>query len=74
MKAALAIAVRLPEPLTTTRLRLAMVHWLCQSTVDRDGEPDVKLNGELHHDHHPSLWSMSFLRQSAANQFIPEER
>jgi dihydrofolate reductase len=27
-----------------------------QSRLQKEGEPDVKLNGELHHDYRPSLW------------------
>ena len=35
--------------------RLAIGHWLWQSSLKKEGEPDVGLNGELHRDHRPSL-------------------
>jgi dihydrofolate reductase len=35
--------------------RLAIVHWLWQSRLQKEGEPDVKLNGELHREHPPTL-------------------
>ena len=35
--------------------RLAIGHWLWQSRLQNEGEPDVKLTGELHRDHCPSL-------------------
>jgi dihydrofolate reductase len=33
--------------------RLVTSHW--RSSLQKEGEPNVKLNGELHHDHRPSL-------------------
>ena len=35
--------------------RLAIGHQLWQSSLQEEGEPDVKLNGQLHRDHRPSL-------------------
>ena len=35
--------------------RIAIGHLLGQSSLQKDGEPDVKLNGELHRDHRPSF-------------------
>jgi dihydrofolate reductase len=35
--------------------RLAIGHQLWQSSLQKEGESDVKLNGELHRDHRPSL-------------------
>jgi len=35
--------------------RLAIGYQLWQSRLQNEGEPDVKLNGELHRDHRPSL-------------------
>ncbi len=34
--------------------RLAIGHQLWQSSLQKEGEPDVKLHGELHRDHCPS--------------------
>lgn len=34
--------------------RLAIGHWLWQSSLQKEVEPDVELNGELHRDHRPS--------------------
>jgi dihydrofolate reductase len=34
---------------------LAIGHQLWQSSLRKEGDPDVKLNGELHRDHRPSL-------------------
>jgi dihydrofolate reductase len=36
-------------------LRLAIGHWVWQSSLRKQGEPDVKLNGERHHGHRSSL-------------------
>jgi dihydrofolate reductase len=33
----------------------AIGHWLWQSSLQKDGDPDVTLNGERHRDHRPSL-------------------
>src|SRR5215207_2952393 len=49
------MAVRSLGPPTTMSFRLAIGHWLWQSSLQKEGEPDVKLNGELHRDHRPSL-------------------
>src|SRR5882757_666220 len=49
------MAIRSLGPPTTMSFRLAIGHWLRQSSLQKEGEPDVKLNGELHHDHRPSL-------------------
>jgi hypothetical protein len=35
--------------------RLAIGHELWQSSLQTGGEPDAKLNGELHRDHRPAL-------------------
>ena len=35
--------------------RLAIGHWLWQSGLPKEGEPDVTLHGELHRDHRASL-------------------
>jgi len=55
--------------------RIAIGHLLGQSSLQKDGEPDVKLNGELHRDHRLSLrcdeleamliYSMSVSRESS---------
>jgi hypothetical protein len=39
--------------------RLAIGHQLWQSSLQKDGEPDVKLNGELHRDHVRRAGAMS---------------
>src|ERR687893_298421 len=49
------MAVRSLGPPTTMSFRLAIGHELWQSSLQKEGEPDVKLNGELHRDHRPSL-------------------
>jgi dihydrofolate reductase len=38
----------------TMGFRCATGHWLWQGSLPKDGEPDVKLNGELHRDHRRS--------------------
>jgi hypothetical protein len=52
--AAPAMAVRSLRPPTTMSSRLAIGHYW-QSTLQKEGEPDVKPKGGLHHDHHRSL-------------------
>src|SRR5215203_5452643 len=49
------MAVRSLGPPTTMSFRLAIGHWLRPSSLQKEGETDVKLTGDLHRDHPPSL-------------------